>query len=387
MKDLIIKATIRIKNIFPILIVTILLLYNFSCSLFSDEDEHFQNYDNLRDITHWTVDTLDYPGVGNLILKKFWGSSPDDLYLVGSSSEGLIGAVWHYDGNEWTPVPLHSQQGGFIPGFIWVKDIWGFSKDNIYIVGVDWTQDENYNPIDSSFVVHYNGDEWSKIDVRSTGLVSIGGTGPNDIWLGGFQRGNLVHYNGKNWTHHKPPLTQEFYTHGIPGFPIITKSNSNITYAIAENYFDQDAYLISTSDTNWNIDESYPLQDYHDLFLLDNGSLFTWGFSDPFLSKWNNGQWQVLEEELYYFDVFLLNEDNLLIVGSELDDSEYKRKFYHYNSIDKFHFNELDQILYKTFSVYIWSKDEEIFIASIKAIVDPNHIEPTVHKTVIIHGR
>lgn len=105
MRDIIVNTTIGIKKIFPLLILSILLLYNFSCSLFCDE-ESFQNYDNLREITHWTIDTLDYPGTEDMYLRTFWGSSADDLYIVGYSSENLLGSIWHYDGNEWSPVLL-----------------------------------------------------------------------------------------------------------------------------------------------------------------------------------------------------------------------------------------------------------------------------------------
>lgn len=165
-------------NFIHLTIITILFVY--SCKLFCDEDIS-QNYDNLREITHWTVDTLDYPGVEDMNLRKMWGSSVDDLYVVGSSSEGIIGAIWHYDGNEWSPIPLDSFQGGYNHGLIWVRDIWGFSKNDVYIVGVKWTQADDSGVVDSCFVVHYNGTDWKEIKVDNFGMNAIGGTGPNDI--------------------------------------------------------------------------------------------------------------------------------------------------------------------------------------------------------------
>ena len=56
-------------------------------------------------------------------LRGVWGTSPTDVYAVGSR-----GTILHYDGTDWSamvsPVDLES-----------LNDVWGTSSDDIYAVG------------------------------------------------------------------------------------------------------------------------------------------------------------------------------------------------------------------------------------------------------------
>ncbi len=377
------------QSITFLLIVLVSFFVVNSCSLFSDED-NFQDYDNLREITHWTVDTLDYSSAEDMYLRTFWGSSADNLYIVGYSSEGLIGAVWHYDGNEWSPVPLHTYQGGEIDGLVWVEDIWGFGKNDVYIVGVKWTHDDDLGTIDSSFVVHYNGSEWKEIKVDNFGMNSIGGTGPDDIWLGGWTRGNLSHWNGNNWKNYNDVFPEGLY-YGIPSFEDITQSKYNTIYAIFNNYNDF-PYLVSTKGTEWKIEHLFDEVHYYKLDLSENGTLYTYGLGEIPISIWNNGDWQpfFIEENFLVTSIYNLDDDNLLITGSvenEWKDDQnithynYDRKIFHYNGTDFFSLKEHD--LSDT-PYGIWSDGKEIFVAS-SAFIYPDGIPQ--HKTTIIHGR
>ena len=58
-----------------------------------------------------------------------------------------------------------------LPGY---RIFGAFGKDDVYIVGVKWTQADDYSITDSSFVVHYNGSEWKEIKVDNFGWKSIG---------------------------------------------------------------------------------------------------------------------------------------------------------------------------------------------------------------------
>ena len=378
------------KSITFLLIVLFSFFIVNSCKLFRDE-ESFQNYDNLREITEWTVDTLDYPGVEDIVLRTFWGSSADDLYIVGYSSENLMGSIWHYDGNEWSPVLLHTYQGGEIDGLVWVEDIWGFGKDDVYIVGVKWTQADDYSITDSSFVVHYNGSEWKEIKVDNFGWKSIGGTSPNDIWLGGWTRGNLSHWNGEKWKNYNDVFPDELY-YGSPSFEDITRSEYGKTYAIINNYNDF-PYLASTTGSEWKIEYTFDEVNYYKLNLSEDGTLYSYGFFDIPLSIWNNGDWQLLfiEDNFYPGSVFNLDNDNLLIAGDvvlpwqdeqNITHFKFERRIFHYNGTDFFALK--GHGLSSNSPYAVWSDGTEIFIAS--QVVFPFE-ENKPHKTTIIHGR
>lgn len=89
-----------------------------------------------------------------------WGSSPTDIWLLGS--RGMM----HYDGINWTLAdPTLEGAGG----------IWGSCASDVWAT---------LAPIYSSRVAHFDGAKWSIIPlsgVQTTSLIS--GTGPDDIWL------------------------------------------------------------------------------------------------------------------------------------------------------------------------------------------------------------
>lgn len=375
--------------IFLLIIIFSFFIVN-SCRLFSDEN-NFQNYDNLREITHWTIDTLDYPGVESTALRTFWGSSSDDLYVVGNSSEGLIGAVWHYDGKEWTTVPLHTMQGGEIDGFLWVEDIWGFGEDDVYIVGVDWRQTGDYSSTDRSLVVHYNGTDWKEINVDNFGLNAIGGTGPDDIWLGGIFKGNLSHWNGKNWKNYNDEFPENIYN-GNPNFEDITTSEYPKTFAILNNYKDF-PFLVSTEGTQWTIEYSFTGINYDKLHLTDDGTLYLLGFFDIPLQIWNEGQWGVVNIDDNFFPgaIFGLDNNGLLISGvtrtewkddRNITNYDSDRRVYHFNGTNSYQLEGLD--LSNGAAYDIWSDGEEIFLAS-SVVIHQDGIPQ--HQTTIIHGK
>lgn len=381
---------IRYKFFYIPIFLLLFTFLIFSCSLFCDEDS-FQNYDNLREITHWTVDTLELPGVEDMYLRTFWGSSADDLYVVGSSSEGLIGGVWHYDGNEWTPVLLHTMQGGNIDGWLWVKDIWGFGEDDVYIVGVDWTYDENSENVDSSFVVHYNGLEWIEIKVDNYGISSIGGTGPDNIWLGGILKGNISHWNGSKWINYNNEFPENVYR-GIPSIEDITTSNYYKTFGILNNYKDY-PYLISTEGTDWTIEHTFAEVNYYKLHLTNDGILYLHGFFDIPLKIWRDGGWDEVTIEEYFYPgaIFGLDNNDLLISGIQRnewkDDQnitryDSERKVFHFNGINYYQLKGLDMSGGSAYG--IWSDGKEIFIAS-QVVIHQEGVSQ--HKTTIIHGR
>ncbi|MFT5433650.1 MAG: hypothetical protein ACI9OJ_004356 [Myxococcota bacterium] len=75
------------------------------------------------------------PGLGKFILFGLWGSSPTDLYAVGTAA-GRNGFIWHSNGESWTEVPLpadivqNSQKD--TPS---LTKVWGSASDDVWVVG------------------------------------------------------------------------------------------------------------------------------------------------------------------------------------------------------------------------------------------------------------
>ncbi len=85
----------------------------------------------------WTVDTLISPGQNNFqtAMGDIWASSRTDVYVVGHSSNRTA-PMFHYDGKQWSWVVLSSEVGGPIAAPFSLSAITGFSKDNIWAVGL-----------------------------------------------------------------------------------------------------------------------------------------------------------------------------------------------------------------------------------------------------------
>lgn len=75
------------------------------------------------------------PGLSRHIIFGVWGHAPDDVYAVGSIGAGN-GFVWHYDGSEWSVVPLPDSipkdSYGNTPGLF---KVWGDTGGNLWVVG------------------------------------------------------------------------------------------------------------------------------------------------------------------------------------------------------------------------------------------------------------
>lgn len=48
----------------------------------------------------WIIDTLAYPGSFQTSMQDIWGSSPNDVYVVGHNDRGF-GKMFHFDGKQW----------------------------------------------------------------------------------------------------------------------------------------------------------------------------------------------------------------------------------------------------------------------------------------------
>ncbi len=149
-------------------------------------------------------------------MRGVWGSSSDDVIFV-----GRYGTIFRYDGSSYTAE--HSGTGAYLIG------VWGASKNDIYAVGTagkilhfggkgpGWTTDSNVNIgmygvwADSSTeafavasggaVSRWNGSDWSApAPSGASGLRSVWGVSPSNVWAAGATSNALWHFDGTGWS-------------------------------------------------------------------------------------------------------------------------------------------------------------------------------------------
>ncbi len=143
----------------------------------------------------WNPIQIDKSFLGENTIMDMWGSSEDNIFAVGSTqiknSNGdwnTIGAIFHYDGNNWTTI-LNKQS-------LQLNAIWANSASDIYVVG------------DNNTILHYDGEKWTSINdyyyyggYYNVDYFDIWGSSKDDIYIAGFDKGSnfVMHYDGFNW--------------------------------------------------------------------------------------------------------------------------------------------------------------------------------------------
>jgi hypothetical protein len=92
-----------------------------------------------RDYT-WQVDTIK-PGNESLSLGRIWGSSPNDVWAVGSSSWTAT-SIWHYNGKQW--------RCDSIPRKVGANGLFGISQNDVWLGSC----------CGLNTIWHYNGNNW-----------------------------------------------------------------------------------------------------------------------------------------------------------------------------------------------------------------------------------
>jgi hypothetical protein len=141
----------------------------------------------------WTVDTLNMP---MNFIGAVWGSSPNDVWVVGgggSAEDRLL----HYDGNRWN---TYTKEPILATGEV----LYGFSKNDVWMGGGN-----------DGRIWHYDGTKWSENyryiveGARNVGIYDIWGTQSYDLYACGIisyiingkdeWRGFVLHYDGNTW--------------------------------------------------------------------------------------------------------------------------------------------------------------------------------------------
>ncbi|MBI3765606.1 MAG: hypothetical protein HY277_03775, partial [Ignavibacteriales bacterium] len=142
--------------------------------LITCKDKGIEIIDNTlpgrRDYT-WTVDTLKANPGDQINLSSLWGSSPSDVWAVGSADASNL-AKWHYNGTAWKLDSLRLSSN--------LSSVFGFAQDNVWACDAP---DGN--------ILHYDGKSWMKFGKYSLPgypflyLVDIWGASPDDVYCVG----------------------------------------------------------------------------------------------------------------------------------------------------------------------------------------------------------
>jgi hypothetical protein len=124
-------------------------------------------------VRHWDGTSWSAVSAGITNVQAIWGSSATDIWIGGS-----LGKMVHWNGSAWSNV------SGFGSGDI--SGIWGRASNDVYMVnraGEIW---------------HYNGSSWVKYSLTSTVLLSVWGSGRQDVWAAGTDNlfGDNLIYHG-----------------------------------------------------------------------------------------------------------------------------------------------------------------------------------------------
>jgi hypothetical protein len=124
-------------------------------------------------IVHWDGTKLaSFTWATTATLYGVWAAAPDDAWAVGGTPEGGTSQpndiVLHFDGTSWTPSPLPMQLGR-----TYFK-VWGSSADDLFIVG------------EAGTVWHRAGGQWTQTPSMATGtLLTVSGCSANEVYAVG----------------------------------------------------------------------------------------------------------------------------------------------------------------------------------------------------------
>lgn len=114
------------------------------------------------------------------------GFSDSDVWTV-----GVLGALFHYDGQNWSPAALSVPAGNF--GF---NAVWGSGPSDIWIGGYNGALPyPNYG-----YLRHYNGTTWTPTQISPMPRINaIHGTQPANVHAAG-ENGLIARFDGTSWT-------------------------------------------------------------------------------------------------------------------------------------------------------------------------------------------
>jgi hypothetical protein len=204
----------------------------------------------------WSSETLLSGDVGG---GNVWGRSADEVYIVGTRGNRPV--VLKGDGSTWTEMTVMS--GDEAEG-VWLRSIWGTSPSNLYVVGG--------TPPDGTrgIILHYNGSGWSRVPTpESSEITDIWGSSADDIWAVG-KAGLILHYDGSNWTKINAPVGERLSA-------IWGSSRTNV-FAVGSK-----GTILHYDGSGWSKMESGTVEDLFDVWGVSAGSVFAVGANGTIL--------------------------------------------------------------------------------------------------------
>jgi hypothetical protein len=163
-------------------------------------------------ITHWDGASFEeHLRPTTATLWGVWAASPDDAWAVGGTPEGGTAApndlVLHWDGSAWSQETLPGAPLGRS-----LYKVWGTSSEDLYVVG------------EAGTVWHREGSTWtleSEPPIATSTLFTVYGCGAGDVYAVGGS--SVLHSEGAAWTAVDVALTNQVngVTCGAPGEVLI----------------------------------------------------------------------------------------------------------------------------------------------------------------------
>ncbi len=319
------------KHFFLSVLLIALFTILISCNNNSTEPELQQG---RRDYV-WTRDTLRADQFGFQSLTSIWGSSPNDVWIVGDAAT-YVNKIWHYDGTKWKnylldqyaePISVHGISSSEIwmvttesdvwkyDGIKWSKfttivpdgykrilfeDIYGY-RNNLYAVGIAEKQDGDYTGV----IVHYNGSKW---EVLNTYKIK-----EYFVRVKFLERGDILIYSQNYLEPHEP---SRLYKYKDGSLTLLRKSNLGIFCEILNNgiYISTDKKIYEYKDGS--LVETINLTDTKYI-----GGLWGHTISDFFCTNdgWNLGHYNgtdlvnIYQAEGFINDIQLFDKDVFVI--------------------------------------------------------------------------
>lgn len=100
---------------------------------------------------------------------SIWVAGDNDVWLGGSATWHFDGALSHWDGATWTPVPDQDES---------YNSLWGSAPNDLYAVG------------DLGIVAHWNGSKWSasrELEFHQS-FTMVHGSSATNVWATAVDR-------------------------------------------------------------------------------------------------------------------------------------------------------------------------------------------------------
>ncbi len=298
----------------------------------------------------WTVDTLRFPGSYSTDLFDIWGSSARDVYACGLNNTGSD-AVWHYDGRYWWITAKDLQ------GAADYYDVFGFSKDDVWVVGTVRYHFPNGERKYLTRCLHYNGKEWEHIGWDKEGSYAcIWGSEPSNLWCAGADKiYRLVNGDWQEVEYEKPHHPKIYFTR-MAGLAADDIYATALKLDLVEPRDSVAYYLYHYDGLKWSIidstvDSPYAPRPHFGNYLANIGGKLYSAKRGAF--KYEHGKWIKIHSDLLISRIFGTSENNIFATGNH-------GTIYHFNGDD---WQKLKPVngLENCFIQGTWSDCKEVF--------------------------